>query len=89
VGDCHGYDVDEVILLGFDASTLVASARALTIMIVCFFETSVSTYESTQRQYPKICSCDGARLRFCTTAGGLLYYPRMKANVSEWASEID
>jgi hypothetical protein len=28
-------------------------------------------------------SCDGARLCFSTAAGGLLYYPRKKANVTE------
>jgi hypothetical protein len=33
-------------------------------------------------------SCDGAILRLSTATSGLLYYPRMKANVTELASEI-
>jgi hypothetical protein len=28
-------------------------------------------------------SCDGARIRLSTAAGGLLYYPRIKANLTE------
>jgi hypothetical protein len=31
----------------------------------------------------QIDSCDGARLLLSTAACGLLYYPRMKANVTE------